>query len=186
MTRAERTLDIARTIVRELERRELPSCVIGAAALAVHRYARATHDLDLATLVRTAQELDALAEALRAHGLDVAVAHADAGDALGGVITVESDDALAVQVVNFFNPWNGWVPAGKAALDHAIPRALGDLAVADVPHLVALKLYAGGRKSALDVIELLARHPPSLVEETLVVCDRLGFGADLRALLANP
>lgn len=185
MTRAERTLALAHRVAAALRRRELPCCVIGAAALAVHAYARATHDLDLATLVRTDRELDDLAADLRAAGLDVHVAHADAGDALGGVLSVEEDGANPVQVVNFFNPWNGWVPAGKAALEHALPTALGELSVADVPHLVALKLYAGGRKSALDVIELLARQPPTAVAEAQAVCDALGLGEALRDALGG-
>ncbi len=183
MTRAERTLVLAHRVATHLANRAFPCCVIGAAALAVHAYARATHDLDLATLVRTDRELDDLAEALRASGLDVHVAHADAGDALGGVISIDEEGSNPVQVVNFFNPWNGWVPAGKAALDHALPSALGDLAVADVPHLVALKLYAGGRKSQLDVLELLARQPPQATAEAQAVCDALGLGEALRAAL---
>ena len=35
MTRAERTLDLAHRVAAELRRRELPCCVIGAAALAI-------------------------------------------------------------------------------------------------------------------------------------------------------
>jgi hypothetical protein len=186
MTRAERTLDLAHRVAAALRRRQLPCCVIGAAALAVHAYARATHDLDLATLVRTDRELDDLAEELRAAGLDVHVAHADAGDALGGVLSVEEAGANPVQVVNFFNPWNGWIPAGKAAIEHARPAALGELAVADVPHLVALKLYAGGRKSTLDVVELLARQPPGALAEAHAACDALGLGDALRKALAAP
>ncbi len=183
MSVAERTLALAHRVAAELARRDLPSCVIGAAALAVHSYARATHDMDLATLVRTDRELDELAEDLRASGLEVHVAHAGATDAPGSVMTIEEEGANPVQVVNFFNPWNGWVPAGKAALEHALPSALGELAVADVPHLVALKLYAGGRKSALDVVELLARQPPRTVTEAQAVCEGLGLGDALRTAL---
>ena len=77
----------------------------------------------------------------------------------------------------------GWAQVGRQALDAAEPHALGSLSVVDVPHLVALKLYAGGRKSALDVIELLARHPDAL-DATRAVCRSLRLEPDLDAALA--
>src|SRR5579883_602911 len=45
------------------------------------------------------------------------------------------------------------------AIEHAMRNALGSLSVVDLAHLVALKLYAGGPKGKLDVIELLSRNP---------------------------
>jgi hypothetical protein len=76
------------------------------------------------------------------------------------VLTVTRDAADPVQVVNYTNPFrSGSGALAESALASAAPEVLGTLAVVDVPHLVALKLYAGGRKSTLDVLELLDRNP---------------------------
>lgn len=183
MSAEEATLAVAVEVARVLEAHEAPCAVIGAVALAVHRYPRATRDLDLGTLLRSEGDVVRVAEDLRACGLEVDVALADRDDPLGGVLTVRREGADPVQVVNFFNPWNGWAPAGKAALDTATPGALGALAVVDVPHLVALKLYAGGRRSALDILELLSRHSPEVLEETRAVCRTLALEAALESAL---
>src|SRR5678815_59533 len=84
----------------------------------------------------------------------------DADDPLGGCLNVTGDEFDLVQVVNFDNPFRpGAGGAGRAAVETATPNVLGPLAVADIPHLVALKLYAGGRKNELDILELLDRNP---------------------------
>jgi predicted nucleotidyltransferase len=185
MSDAARTLEVAAEVAAVLSERGARCAVIGAVALAVHGYPRATADLDLATLVRTLRDLDAIAEALRARGYDVHVSPPDADDPLGGVLTVVATDADPVQIVNYFNPWSGWSVVGKEAIETAEPDVLLGLAVVDVPHLIALKLYAGGRKSALDVLELLSRHPPEVLDATRAVCDRLGLGAALTRVLAG-
>lgn len=59
---------------------------------------------------------------------------------------------------------------GKAAVETT--KTIQTLAVVDVPHLVALKLYASGRKSELDILELLERHPDAL-DAVHVVCEHL-------------
>jgi hypothetical protein len=179
MSPEERTLAVAVEVAHAIEALGAPSAVIGAVALAVHGYPRATADLDVATLLPTEAALLELAETLRHRGYRVSVATPDAQDPLGGVLTIVAPDADPVQVVNFFNPWNGWAPVGKAALESALPGVLGPLAVVDVPHLVALKLYAGGRKSELDVLELLSRQPPQALEDTRAVCKRLRLDAAL-------
>jgi hypothetical protein len=51
---------------------------------------------------------------------------------------------------------------------------LGSLAVVDLPHLVALKLYAGGRKSMVDVLELLDRNPDADRARIRDLCARFG------------
>ena len=178
----DRTLDVATQIAAVLRDGGYPCAIIGAVALAVHGYPRATDDLDLGTLVRTAREWNEVAQRLRARGFEVHVAMPDAEDPLGGVITVNTADSDPVQVVNYFNPWTGLAPCGKAALDAAVHDVLPGLAVVDVPHLVALKLYAGGRKSALDVLELLARQGVKAFEEARAVCRTVGLGAEFDAL----
>ena len=134
----DRTLDVATQIAAVLRDGGYPCAIIGAVALAVHGYPRATDDLDLGTLVRTAREWNEVAQRLRARGFEVHVAMPDAEDPLGGVITDNTTNSNPVQVVNYFNPWNGWAPCGKAALDAAVHDVLPGLAVVDVPHLVAL------------------------------------------------
>lgn len=183
MSPGERTLDVAAEVSSLLAERGAPCAVIGAVALAIHGHPRATEDLDLATLLPTTRELDAVAAALRARGYDVQVSLPDADDPLGGVLTIVAPDADPVQVVNYFNPWNGWSLVGKEAIETATPEVLPGLAVVDVAHLVALKLYAGGRKSALDVLELLSRYPPSMIDATRAVCARLGLGDELQRVL---
>lgn len=185
MSPGERTLEVAAEVAALLAELGAPCVVIGAVALAIHGHPRATEDLDLATLVRTTRELDVIADALRARGYEVQVSLPDADDPLGGVLTVLASDADPVQIVNYFNPWNGWSIVGKEAIETAVSDLLPPLAVVDVPHLVALKLYAGGRKSALDVLELLSRHPPSVLEETRAVCARLNLGDALDRVRAG-
>lgn len=48
----------------------------------------------------------------------------------------------------------------------------------DLPHLIALKLYAGGRKSELDVLELLSCNPETDLVAVRQLCERFGFAED--------
>lgn len=185
MTPEERTLDLARQVTELLSNHGARSAVIGAVALAVRGYPRATEDLDLATLVDPIKVLPSIAEELRRRGYEVDVSLPDAEDSLGGVLTVRAEGADPVQVVNYFNPWTGWVEVGKEAIETAEGEALPPLAVVDVPHLVALKLYAGGRKSELDVLELLERQPASALDAVGEVCRRLGLEHEFEAVLAR-
>jgi len=181
----DRTLALAAEVAAALQSRGVASAVIGAVALAVRGYPRATEDVDLATVTDPRTVLAELARELQARGYEAEVAMPDADDALGGVLTVRAADSDPVQVVNYFNPWTGWVPVGKAAVETAEPDALPGLAVVDTPHLVALKLYAGGRKSELDVLELVDRLTPEERARVCHVCEELGFGALLEATLAG-
>ncbi len=153
----DRTLALAAEVAAALKGRGVSSAVIGAVALAVRGYPRATEDVDLATVTDPRTVLLEVARELQARGYEADLAMPDAEDARGGVLTVRAPDADPVQVVNYFNPWTGWVPAGKQAVETAEQGVLPGLAVVDAPHLVALKLYAGGRKSELDILELFDR-----------------------------
>jgi hypothetical protein len=53
-----------------------------------------------------------------------------------------------------------------------ILEACGVGAVVPLPHLVALKLYAGGMKSRADIVELLSRNPDGDMAEIRELCDR--------------
>ena len=122
------------------------SAVIGAIALAFHGYARATQDVDLATHVDPRTVLRDIARTLQQQGYTTRLILPDVEDPLGGVLTVTGDDFDAVQVVNFYNPWAAANNPGESSIQAAAASIPGyDLPVVDVPHLVALKLYAGGR-----------------------------------------
>lgn len=41
-----------------------------------------------------------------------------------------------------------------------------------IPHLIALKLYAGRHKSKADIVELLARNPDIDLDEVRALCNR--------------
>jgi hypothetical protein len=60
-----------------------------------------------------------------------------------------------------------------------------DLPVVDVPHLVALKLAAGGRKDELDVLELLDANPTEPLSHVREVCRQHRLGATLERVLAR-
>lgn len=58
--------------------------------------------------------------------------------------------------------------------------------VVSLPYLIALKLYAGGRKATNDVLELLERNREQLDLAGLRdVCNRHGLGAALEPLLTE-
>jgi hypothetical protein len=99
----QRTLEVASEVLAALRDQGLDAVVIGAMALAVHGYPRATEDLDLA-IATAPRNLHTLAEALRRRGCDVEVREPDAQDPLGGVVDIRASGADLVQVVNFDNP----------------------------------------------------------------------------------
>ena len=59
------------------------------------------------------------------------------------------------------------------------------LPVVDVPHLVALKLVAGGRKDEVDILELLEANPEIPLDAVIEVCKRYRLGTRLENLLAT-
>ena len=52
--------------------------------------------------------------------------------------------------------------------------------VVDLAHLVALKLCAGGRKSELDVLEVLERNPEADRSAIGGLCERFRLGVEWR------
>ena len=58
------------------------------------------------------------------------------------------------------------------------------LRVADLESLVLFKLYAGGSKSSLDILELLARHPEQDLGKLRERASAVGLLAQLERLLA--
>ena len=81
----------------------------------------------------------------------------DGQDPLGGVVDVRGPFGL-VQIVNYGGRFPAVIDDGLAAADTVI-RPGSRLRIVPLPHLVALKLYAGGTKSRADIVELLSRNP---------------------------
>lgn len=164
--------------------------VIGAMALAAHGYSRRTGDFDLATTTDPFSVLRRVRDALAARGLEVELREPDMDDPLGGVLVVRGAEAKPVEVVNFLNPHapsRGRI--GIAAVNTAVPLQEGGLPVVDLPHLVALKLYAGGRKNELDVLELLARNPDADLSAIRELCARFRLADEwqrLEQILGEP
>ncbi len=162
---------LLREVLDVLSRHGLDAALIGAGALAVHGYIRATADLDVAVTSDLAT-LRAVASDLRHAGASVAFDEPDADDHLGGVLTVTRPDVKPVQVVNFVNEKRARNRnPGRASIDHRFTGRTG-LPTVDLPHLVALKLWAGGPKSVSDVVGLLEANPDADLAAIEAVCTR--------------
>lgn len=181
--RFDATVRVAERVAALLAQEQVPCVVIGALALAVHNYPRATEDLDLAVAIEPSR-LAQLADRLRDEGWHVEVRSPTPDDPLGGVIDVRSDGADLVQVVNFDNGPGGGIP--RLVLD-AIASAQGirgtSLRVVDLPRLIAFKLYAGGAASAADILALLERNDVD-VDALRSLCASLRLDRALERLLS--
>lgn len=140
----------------------------------MHRYERATKDLDLGIAIEPGM-LQTLDSSLKRHGWCVETRTPDAQDPLGGVIDVKDKESHTfVQIVNFDNSPAGGFPA---VVRDAIAEIGGKydpskLVVVPLKHLIALKLYAGGERSKSDIQELLKRNPDADLEEIRSLCER--------------
>jgi hypothetical protein len=183
-TSAAETLRVAERVGEILHRQQIEAVVIGAMALAVHGYPRLTKDFDLAIGVLPG-ELQRIAEALREEGWSVEVHTPDANDPLGGVIDVRAPGAALVQIVNFDNsPAGGFPRLAREACLSAVPLAPDSaLKVVSLFSLVAFKLYAGGHKSAHDILELLDRNPSTDLDALRAFCQSLRLGQQLERVL---
>ena len=184
--RTKRTLEVARKVAERAAELDIETAVIGAVALAVHGYPRATMDIDLACWTDPFTKLRELKEELERDGYETTLFEPDREDPLGGVLTVSGDDFGPVQVVNFCNPLSGAMNPGRDAISSARTTVEeAGLLVVDLEHLIALKLYAGGPKSRSDVIELLQRNPEAAREGIRAVCATFGLEVDWLRLLAE-
>jgi hypothetical protein len=157
------SLDAALTLAREVEEHfraaNEPLLLIGATALAAHGYPRHTEDIDFAVAMPP-RDLERLADTLRSSERTVAYSAPDPSDPLGGVVTVSARDCLPVQVVNFDNPPAGGFPAlVRDSLERSSARdPQGTPGRLPTPEdLILFKVYAGGPKSELDILEFLTR-----------------------------
>lgn len=178
------TLAAAERVLTVLASNGIDAVVIGAMALAFHHYARATEDLDLAVATEP-RALSRVADELRALGWEAEFRTPDSEDPLGGVLDARAPGAELVQVVNFSNPPAGGFPR---IVEEALSRALSlgggtSLKVVDLPTLVLFKLYAGGPKSKLDILELLERNPAVDLTRLREKAEAFGLLRELEAVL---
>jgi hypothetical protein len=183
--RAARSVEVARRVQKLLAANALDSAVIGSIALALHGYVRATRDLDLGVALVSFGPLAKIAARLRADGFDVHVGEPAPDDELGGVVTVNGPDFDPIQIVNLTAPGGKRGKLARAAIAAAQRVPELDLPVVDVPHLIALKLVAGGRKDELDVLELLDANPTEPLSRVREVCKQHRLGAALERVLAQ-
>ena len=154
--KASSNLQVAEHVARMLSASDTPALVIGAVALAAHRYVRFTEDIDLG-VVADLPRMRILTESLRSEGFDAELHEPDADDPLGGVIDISGDFGL-VQVINFEERFPAVIRDALEGEDIRI-RPGSMLRIMPIPQLVALKLYAGGWKAQADIVELLRRNP---------------------------
>ena len=174
------TLALVRAVQTVLGAHGLESAIIGAGALAIHGYVRATGDVDLA-VVSDLATLRRVTHALTAPHTTATFIEPDADDHLGGVVTVVRAGAKPVQLVNFVNEKR--TRNHNPGAESIRTRITSDtLAVVDLPHLIALKLWAGGPKSHHDVRELLAVNADADLAAIDDVCHRFDLDDAWRPL----
>jgi len=159
----------AERIAALIEAEGIGVVVIGAVALAAHRYVRFTRDVDLGVNADP-QKMRHLRDILQSRGYDVTYHEADGEDPLGGVIDVEGPFGM-VQIVSFAGRFPAAISDALLGEDIRISPD-GGLRVMPIPQLVALKLYAGGLKSLADIVELLLRNPEADLHESAATCQR--------------
>ncbi|HEY4221811.1 MAG TPA: nucleotidyl transferase AbiEii/AbiGii toxin family protein [Myxococcota bacterium] len=180
------TLETVARIVQLLDARGLRCALVGAAALAVHGYSRATEDVDLGVATPSLDALRSCADEIRTTlKLDVEIAMPDADDPLGGVITATGARIRQIQIVNFVNPLGMGDHPGREAIAQSLALRLHDASahVVDLAHLVAMKLYAGGMKSKADVVELLGYNPDADLHAIGALCSRFALAHEWAALV---
>jgi hypothetical protein len=173
MNNPDDSLRAAEKILAILARYQLDAVVIGAVALAAHHYVRRTEDLDLGVNADL-PTLRAVAGSLRAAGFEAELREPDADDPPGGVIDVGGRFGL-VQIISYAGRFPA-VIEDAVRLSSLVVREGSPLKIAPIPHLIALKLYAGGHKSKADIVELLVRNPDLDLEEVRAECTRYLVG----------
>jgi hypothetical protein len=168
----------------------IETALIGAAALAVHRYTRGTQDIDLAVNVDARDQLTQLARALEREGISTELRMPDENDVLGVDLVAwclhdtHGEPIDRVEVVNFFNHFRPTINPGAAALRRAVLLPGSPLRCVAIEDLVALKLYAGGRRDHADIVEVLRCNPD--VDEDKLISIAGSYGAELlRQLIAE-
>lgn len=145
----------------------ISAIVIGAIALAAHRYVRATRDVDLGVNV-SIKDLSHIRQRLIEQGYHAELHLPDLDDPLGGVIDVSGAFGM-VQIVNYGERFPAVI---EDSCHQQSPHedAATSLTIAPLPQLIAMKLYAGGWKSMSDIVELLRRNPEADLTEIGGIC----------------
>lgn len=148
--------------------------VVGAMAVAVHGYPRATTDVDLVCRLPLLEARARLAD----HGVRAVLKRGDelAGDfdCLKGILDgIEFDILPPLVPIDWSNVVD--VPLGHGAT----------LKVVDLPALIRLKLRAGGPQDVLDVAMLLLDHPAE-AERAGELATAYGIGAQLESFMKSP
>lgn len=92
----------------------------------------------------------------------------DEQDPLGGVVDVRGPFGL-IQIVKSGGRFPAVIEGGPAAADTVV-RPGSRLRIVPLPHLVALKLYAGGTKSHADIVELLSGNADADIAALRYLC----------------
>ena len=183
MPDANRNLQAAERVARLLSENGVSAVVIGAVALAAHRYVRNTEDIDLG-VDADLRKMRLLADVLREDGFNAEFHEPDGDDPLAGVIDVSGPFGL-VQVISFAGRFPAAIRDALAGEDSRI-RPGSDLRLIPIPQLVALKLYSGGSKAKADIVESLRRNPEADLGEIRETCRRYrlrGLDAILEELI---
>lgn len=156
MENAHPILQAAGNILEILRKHQVDAVIIGAVAMAAHRYVRHTEDLDLG-INANVQKLRDLTASFNEAGYHAELREPDLEDSLGGVIDVEGDFGL-IQIISYADKFPAVI--NDALRESQLIACPGSpLKLVPLPHLIALKLYAGGTKSKADILELLLRNP---------------------------
>lgn len=182
-----KTIKVAERVQAVLDAAGARSAVIGAMACAAWNYPRHTRDFDLGCATDPFTVLEKVARTLREAGLAAECRLPDGEDPLGGMLVVEGPGFRRVEVVNFYNPLRPRRTPGAQAIEGALEGRLAPskLRLVKLTDLIALKLYAGGPKSRLDVLELVARNPDLDLNELQRTCEVAGLKREFDRLLAE-
>jgi len=142
------------TVAATLESAEIAFALIGAGALAAHRVARATGDLDLLTVAPESLS-PATWQSLRERGIGVEIRVAEPGDPLAGVVRISHGISPPIDLVVGDRAWQ------RRAIERAEPRPLqgARIPIVRASDLVLLKLYAAGTQDLWDVQRLIDAAP---------------------------
>lgn len=162
-------LDTAESVLDILAECRVQAVVIGAVALAAHHYVRQTEDVDLGVNVDL-PTLRRITEKLIERGFRVELREPDGNDPLAGVIDVLAPSGL-VQIISYANRFPAVIEDALNAASLVV-REGSRLRIAPLPHLIALKLYAGGYKSKADIVELLQCNPDADLCQIRSLCTR--------------
>jgi hypothetical protein len=182
-------LALAEQVAEAARRSGFETALIGGAALAVHRYTRATEDIDLAANVDPYRQLGALEKMLVSEGLHACLRLPDDDDPLGGVLVVwasvdaDGEPADVVEVVNFRNPGRIISTPAPAAIARSRQLPGSSLRCVTIEDLVAFKLYAGGLGDHSDIVQLLARNPDADPAEIRRVAGPFDVSGQLDSLM---